>query len=1208
VSLQKISVERPVALSMLVLGVMLLGLVSLEKIPVNLLPEITYPKITIRTEYPHAAPREVEERVTKFIESTVGIINNVVRVSSVSRPGWSDVYVEFQWGTNLDIVSMDIREKIQLLENILPEDVGRPVLLRYDPNQDPIMVLAVGGEGDLAQVRRWVEMNVELELERLDGVAAVKVEGGYEDEIVVELDEEKLSRFGLSISSISDRLKRENINLASGTLDEGGNKLAVRTVNRFATIDDIKNVIVLERNAPAEQTSKAPLALSSLPSGGGAGGMMGGLTGGLGSLLASLGGLSSLTAGAAPSAATASAAIIRLKDVAQVRRQHKERTEIARLNNQECIKVSVFKEGDANIVTVAGDVQQAVTRLQEGHRAEPRSPEWERELRSPARKLKKAINLATYLFMNVRPFEIREETIKLEQNIHIGVISDQSQFIMDAIYSVAQNAVIGSIFAVFVLYLFLRNWSATIIVAIAIPVSFITTFNCMYFQGITFNIMSLGGLALGVGVLVDNSIIIIENILRHRITQPNLQRSALSATDEMALPVITGSLTNVIVFFPILYLEGMFRQFFSDLAWTVTYSTLVSAVAAITLVPMLSVVLGKRVRLPQDMLDEIEREGVKVLAEQGVLKLDEQAAPIEPAAARGCLFYLLRGPVLVLGAVFSAGAGILNLLLKYPLAVFDAGFGWLRGAYPRALRQLLRRPFLVSAVSVGIGVTSMSMLYLLSWELVPGVDQGEFRIRIELPTGTPIAETNRRVAVMEERIRRIPGSDRWLSAVFATIGTGTSESSGGAEKAENLGEIHVALNPRRTERDEIIIKQTMDTFKDEVGAVARSAKPQLLSIKAPIEIEIEGDNLDELRAAADLALSRLREVPGLTELESSMGELNPEVNIRIDRDRASALGLSVSAVTDVIQRKVKGEIASRFDLTDQQLDIMVQLEKADRENLERLRRITIPGAGGDIRLEQIAEIKPGLGPAAITRAENSRIALIRANLHARPLGDVVADIKTTLDRVNLPGNCTYRITGQNQEMERSLGSLYLAVGLAILLVYILLASEFESLAHPFIIMFTVPFAMIGMSGFLLVTGQTINASTLIGILMMIGILDNVAIVLVSTINENRDRGMELVEAIVEAGRTRLRPILISNLTTILGMVPMAIAWGPGTELSAPMAITVIGGLTSATILTLLTIPCLYLALDHILPRTYHRHEPHSDGGEPVPGAGATGSG
>ncbi len=1168
---------------MIVVGILLLGFVSLQKIPLNLLPDITYPKITIRTEYPHAAPREVEERVTKFIESSVGIINNVVKVSSVSRPDWSDVYVEFKWGSDVDVIAMDIREKIQLLESILPEEVERPVLLRYDPNQDPIITMAVGGDADLATLRRWVEMNVELELERLDGVAAVKVEGGYEDEIIIEIDEEKLSRLGLRVSTIVERLKSENVNVAGGSIEEGGDELAVRTVNRFQELESIRDMIIAERTGSSGSGSSTSSVSSGM--GGASSSMMGGM-GGMGGL-GGMGSLLALSAGSASSSSSASgseetrAATIRIRDVATVSRKHKERTEIARLEGKECIKVSVFKEGDANIVTVARSVHDTVAEIKDKHRSGVRNEEWEKKLKDPVRKLKSAANGLLGLLLNYRPFFIEEEPVEMENGVEIKVISDQSVFIIQSIYSVAQTAIWGAFFAVVVLYVFLRNFSSTFIVGLSIPVSIIATFNLMFFRDISFNIMSLGGLALGVGMLVDNSIVVIENILRRRVFEPDAELSALRGAEEVSSAITASTLTNIMVFFPILYLEGMFRQIFGDLAWAVAFSLICSELVALSLAPMLSVVLGKRVRLPKELLSEMDLpEGVLAQAK------DEGSPPGKKSEKSRLRF------------------------LALPLAAFDVFFNGLKRWYPKQLRLVLAHPYLVCLIAMIVSVGSVGVIYVIGWELLPPVDQSEFRIRAEFPIGTPIEETNDKMGEIESRIREVRNADL-ITSLFTTVGISTAEGEGASEKSENLGEVHVSLveSDQRSVSDEAIIDEvTTALSRDIVGLVGlRSAKPQLLSYKTPIEIEIEGPDLDKLVMASETIVAALEKkvekdgrefpaIPGLAEIESSLGEENPEVNIAIDRDRAASFGVSVTEISNVIQGKVKGELASSYDLPDQQIDIRVQLEKDDRDTMERLQRIMIPCAQGEVRLDQLARVEIGAGPATITRSENSRVAIIRGNIHGRPLGDVVADIERDLNKITLPAGYVWRITGQNEEMKRSMPSLYLAALLALMLVYIVLASQFESLVHPFVIMFCVPFSLIGLALILILTGQTINIFSLIGMLMMIGIAVNDAIVFVTTINQRRDEGLERIEAIVDAGSTRLRPILITTLTTVLGMAPMAIALGPGAELRAPMAITVIGGLIASTFMTLTTIPCVYLILDKILPRSYKPKAVREEGG------------
>ena len=1197
------SIRRPIAVATFVVGILIVGFVSSGKLPLNLLPDITYPKVTIRTEYPHAAPAEVENMVTKPIEQTVGIITNVVQVSSVSRPGISEVTVEFTWGSDIDVITMDLREKLQLLEGVFPDEIKKPILLRYDPSTDPIVTLGVAGELSLAELRYTVEREVERELERIDGVAAVKVQGGEEEEIVVDVDEEKLSRYGLSLASVIERLRRENINLAGGTLEDAGEELSVRTMNEFQNLDDIRRIVV---------SSGGPVALSSggvsLPSELGGFGGGGEMAAGMGSMLSGLGGLAglilpgALLSGASSSSQTQTqiSAPIRLGDIAQVERRPKERTEIARLNGKECIKVSVYKEGDANIVTVAKAVHQRLAQIKENLRAEPSSPEW--LAGASSRKWRGAANAVLGVLLNVRPFSVPEESFHLLNRLDLKVISDQSVFIRQAIYSVLQSAIWGAMIACLVLYFFLRNISSTVIIGITIPISIIATFNLMYFQGLSFNIMSLGGLALGVGILVDNSIVILENILRHRTMNPDLKESASIGAREMLGAITAATLTNIIVFFPIFYVEGIFKQVFSDLAWTVTYSMIASELAAMTLIPMLAVVLGRRVSMPRRLLEDLD------LPQEYRQGLDDEEQTLPPILQRpristrpvrdpdlpppslgsrlsgflqhGANWLLLHlvWPFKIMGrAILRAIRGV----LYFPLLVFDQGFKRIKEFYPRLLRRTLRRPWLTTLSVTSLAGVAVLAIYLLGWELIPNVDQGEFIINLRLPTGTPLAETNRRVSILESKIREIPQAN-YIQNLFSTVGVGASEGELESEKGENVGEITVAIGPPhlRPFSDEEFMDWVRQALAREVNLELRLSKPQLFSYKNPVELEISGYNLEDLRRASEDILARIQDVPGLADLESSIMETNPEIAITVDRERAAAFHLSVGEITDLIRKKVKGERASRFDRGDRQEDIVVETRLEDRATLADLGNLAVPlPGGGDVPLKAIADIRPTRGPGAVTRVGNSRVALIEGSLSRRALGDVVNGIEARLQDYKPARGIYWRVAGQNEEMKRSLGSLYLALALAIALVYLIMAMQFESLLQPFVIMFSVPFSVIGLTALLLLTGQTINVFTLIGILMMIGISVNDAIVMVTTINQFRAKGQERMQALLNAGAARLRPILITTLTTVLGMVPMAIVFGEGSELRAPMALAVIGGLLTSTSCTLLVIPPLYLIFD-----------------------------
>jgi HAE1 family hydrophobic/amphiphilic exporter-1 len=1173
---------------MVVVGVILIGVVSSSKIPFTLLPDITYPKVTIRTEYPHAAPEEVESLVTRPIEQAVGIIQNVVKQSSVSRPGMSEVVVEFRWGVDMDVAVMDIREKLQLLEGFLPEGVKKPVLLRYDPKTDPIMTLGVAGEMELSELRFLVEREIERELERIDGVAAVKVQGGYEDEIVVELDEAKLTRYKLTPDQVIDRLRRENINLAGGTLTEAGEELSVRTLNEFKNLEEIRGIVV----SSGSQAGAGASGLAGLGSSGSGLGSLGGLAGMLFGGGLNLSGLGSFFPGAASSGEAVQVSVpIRLGDIAEVRMRHKPREEIVRLNGKECIKVSIYKEGDANIVQVSGQVNQALSRIKNNLRSEAPTREELRKSKSLVEKLKRLLNWTIYLFFYVRPFKVYEPVVKLVDNIEIISITDQSKFIKDAVFSVVQAVLWAAIIAILVLYVFLRNIPSTWVISLAIPISVIVAFTLMYFTGISFNTMSLAGLAMGVGNVVDNSIVVLENILRHRAKSRDLKATAVKATSEVGSAIIASTTTNIIVFFPILYVEGMFRQVFGDLALTVTYSMVASVFAAMILVPMLAVKLGDRVKLPKKLADpdlvmEGQDDGDEYRYRLKLARLPSYGKFIAAGSRAFRTFeYLLLFCFWIWLAIYKITiwiiANAILLLLKPPLQWFDRSFVSLKNAYPRLVAATLKQPGRVFGGSLLLLLVAGVGFYFVGFELLPDVDQNEFRAHFRLPVGTPLSESDRRLLVIEQKLKSVPGADR-ITNVFTTVGASGMAGEMETEKSENLGEIVITL-ANRSERDfsdNQMIADLRGRLRDEVNLQYYFSKPQLFSYKNPVEIEIVGYNLAELRRASQMVMNVLSEMPGLADLDSSVKEANPEIAIKVDRERAAHFGLSASQVAEVLQKKVKGSLATNFREHDRQTDIMVEVAEAQRADIADLANLGIPVAGRDpVPLSALAEIRSGQGPGNITRVSGTRVALLKANLNGINLGEAVKGINRLLSKVDFPHGTFYRITGQNEEMKKSISSLYLAIFLAVFLVYISLSAQFGSLLHPFVIMFGAFYSLIGLTALFFITRTTINVFSLIGIIMMVGNSVNTAILMVSTINELRAEGLPRTTAIVQAAQFRLRPNLITSLNTILGMIPMALPIGEGYEFRIPMAVAVIGGLAASTFFSLTVIPSVYLLLD-----------------------------
>ena len=1044
------SIRRPVTVTMVMVAAVVFGIVAFGRLPINLLPDISYPTLTIRTEYPGAAPGEVENLISKPIEEAVGVVSGVVRTSSISRPGLSDVIVEFEWGTNMDFASLDVREKLDMIT--LPRDAEVPVLLRFDPSLDPIMRIALAGDEDLIALRLLAEERIKQELESLDGVASVQVSGGLEEEIQVHINEGKLAQLGIPITQVVQRLNQENVNLTGGTLKDGEAEFLVRTLNEFRSIDEMHDIVVgMRNNAP-----------------------------------------------------------VLLKDIAEIRKGHKERKVITHLNGRESVEIAIYKEADKNTVIVAQAVKEKLQRIMG---------------------------------------EFRRYNVP----ITMSIVNDQSVFIQNAVDEVRNAAVYGGILAVFILYLFLRSIKSTLIISLAIPISVIVTFFFMYMTDVSLNIMSLGGLALGVGMLVDNAIVVLESIDRYR-QRLSAAEAAEQGASEVGKAVIASTLTTICVFVPIIFVQGIAGQLFNDQALTVTFSLVASLLVALTLIPMLA---AQQFRLTAGENDPVQTK---------------------PAgkARRLSRFLLIDTPALAIAAMMRwlrKGLRTLGKPFRYLFTRFDHLLSGLIEVYPDYLERVLARRGRFLAGTLVVFVLSLLSLNFIGNELIPEMSQGEFFVDVQLPIGTPLEETDRAINQMAAMARRLPG----VVSVYAVSGTSAQMGFSATEQRENLGQLHIRLQKGMIGEPEA---QVMDQLRRQLaempGIEYKFSRPTLFSFKTPIEVEVRGYNLEELERISLSLAQRLRDVPGLTDVKASTEGGNPEVQIVFNRKRVAQLGLDIATIGNIIRNKVQGEVATQFNRLDRKIDIRVRARDEDRRNVEDLRRLTInPNGAIPIPLAAVAEVTLERGPSEIRRVDQERVALITANLKGRDLGSVTEDIQTIIDGLQLPPDFRVTIGGQQREMATSFNSMILAIALAVFLVYLVMASQFESLVQPFIIMFTIPFALIGVILTLLVTRTPISVVVFIGVIMLAGIVVNNAIVLIDYINQLRSRGLPKREAIKQAGQVRLRPILMTTLTTILGLLPMALGLGEGAEIRTPMAVTVIGGLLVGTLLTLVVIPTVY---------------------------------
>ena len=998
------SIRRPVTVTMLFVAIAVFGGISYGRLALNLLPEISYPTLTIRTNYEGTAPAEVENLITKTVENAVSVANNVIRVSSISKPEVSDVILEFSWRTNMDFAALDVREKLDVLQ--LPLDADKPILLRYDPSTDPIMRVSVSGSSDLSGIRYLSEEFVKSDLESIDGVAAVRISGGFEEEIHVELDEQKLASLGVSIQEVTTRLGQENINLTAGTLQEGESKYLVRTLNEFQDVEEINDVIVAQKNGVA----------------------------------------------------------IRLSDLGSAYSGYKERKVITRINGEESVEIAVFKAADANTVTAAAQVR---TRLE----------------------------------------ELEQEYSGKRVPLNFQVVFDQSRFIEHSIDEVLNTAMIGGILAIIVLFLFLRSVKSTLIIALSIPLSIVATFFLMYGANISLNIMSLSGLALGIGMLVDNSIVVLEAIHRYQTQGHSPREAADLGASEVGHAVVASTLTTVCVFAPIVFVEGIAGQLFADQALTVTFSLVASLLVAIMLIPMLA-------SLGQDGVENARIETPKKVRE----------------------FFLVR-------------------------------------PYSRFLAYALRQRLVFLAVALVLFAGALSLLAGLGSELIPEISQGEFFVDLQLPPGTPVEQTSLRIEEVEAVIRQEPDVERY----YTIVGSGNQTGASAVEEREHIGQILVALGPGMLrEKETAVLERLREGLRDIPAVDYKFSRPALFSFKQPIEVIVQGYNLQALKTYADRIRERLAQIPGLRDLKASTDGGNPEVQIHFDRQKLANYGLNINQAAGLLRNKIQGDIATELNEPDRKIDIRVRVLEEDRRSLFDLENLLLDVPNrSPVHLSTVADIVLEEGPTEIRRIGPQRVALISANLVDRDLQSAVDEIDQALQEFDLPPDMFAYVGGQSEERAVAFESMQFAILLAVFLVYLVMASQFESLVQPFIIMFAIPFALIGVALALYLTGLVLSVVVLIGGVILAGIVVNNSIVLIDFTNKLRGQGKDKFQAIQEACAVRLRPILMTTSTTVLGLIPMAVSLGEGSELRVPMAVTVIGGLMTSTLLTLALVPVLY---------------------------------
>ena len=996
-----VSVKRPVGVIMFVLVALVLGAISLKNLAIDLFPEMDIPVAVVVTSYEGAAPQEIEQLITRPIESSVGSIEGIRNVQSVSSPGSSLVMLQFDWGKKIDDSMNDIRESVDRISGMLPEDANSPSILKIDPQQMPVMWIALSG-APLEQLQVIADEEIQPAFERVAGVASAGIEGGRTREIQVLLDQGKLAAYGITGSQVAQAIGAENRAASAGNLTRGNQDLQLRIDGQFTSIHDIEETAIQLQDGRT----------------------------------------------------------VRVADVATVLDSYRNMTMKSQVNGEDSLVLSIMKQSDGNTVQVADGMYRAMDAAQ----------------------------------------------ARLGEGIELHVILDTSIFIKESINSVVRNMVLGGILATLILLLFLRSIRTTLVIGISIPIAIISTFTLMYFTGETLNILSMGGLALGLGMMVDSAIVILENIFSKRQKGMSIIEAAREGASELAPAVFASTMTTVVVFLPIVFVEGIASMMFKPLAYTVAFALFASLVVSLTLIPMLSSKMLHKVKF------DYEREDNK---------------------------------------------GLLNKIKQM---------------YGKVLAKALKFKKTTIAVTFALIVLSLSLIPFIGAEFIPGADQGQVQITAVNQTGSTLVET-------EEMVREIDAVIAQYSDVvqtsYVTIGGGTGFGNSSTNQATYI--IQLVERSDRSMTTDQFIAQIQAGTRDVIGAeITVSAQDAGFSAGSPIQINISGSDLDVLTDLSYQLMWMLEEVEGTVNIESTVEEGRPELTVIVDRQVASEYGLSYQQIMSEIMLGYTGQVATRYRTDGTEFDVRVMLPEDSRQTIRDLENMVIrSNRGVDVPLTAVAELRQTQGPSEINRSNQQRQVRVTSEIDGRDLGSVSREVQSRIGQMSLPDGYTVAVGGQAEDMAESFTQLALALALSIFLVYMVMAVQFESFVQPFIIMFSLPTTVVGVLFGLFITGHSLSITAFIGIIMLAGIVVNNAIVLVSYINILRDKGVEKYEAIMEAGLTRLRPILMTTLTTVLAMVPLALGLGEGAETQAPMAVVIIFGLLFSTIFTLVLVPVVY---------------------------------
>lgn len=1016
-SLYGAAVKRPIMTTLCFVAVVIMGLFSLVKLPIDLLPDIETNTIMVITMYPGASAEDIEQNVTKPLENTLNSVEHLKHISSNSRENTSVITLEFEFGYDIDVMTNDVRDKLDMVESSLPDGVMNPIIFKFSTDMIPICLLSVEAKESMAGLYKILDDNVVNPLARIDGVGSVSVSGAPKREIHVYCDPNRLEAYNLTVEAISNVIAAENMDMPGGSFDVGSNTYALRVQGEFDDARQMENVPVGSFNGK----------------------------------------------------------IIYLKDVARVDDSLEERSQETYNNGKLGAMVIIQKQSGANSVQISDKVKEMLPRIQKS----------------------------------------------LPSDVKIGVIQDTSDNIKNTIASLVETVMYALLFVMIVVFAFLGRWRATMIIVITIPISLIASFIYLYATGNTLNIISLSALSISIGMVVDDAIVVLENVTTHIERGSDPKQAAVHGTNEVAISVVASTLTLIAVFFPLTMVTGMTGVLFKQLGWMVTIMMVISTTCALTLTPMLC---SQWLRLQR---------------------------------TKGKFFVKFYSPI------------------ERALDKFDEAYG-------KLLEKVVANKTVTIVVCMGLFVASVFLMKFVGTEFFPSQDDGRLGVKLEMPVGTRIEET-RKVTSYIDSLWRAKYPE--IKVLNYTQGSASSDNTF-ASLSDNGPHI-VSMNISLVDIDkrDRRIFEIADGMRADLEQIPELKKREVnigggrgsgMAGQSVIDFEIYGYDFEETDSVARQLSRALRNIKGTADITISRSDYQPEYQVDFDREKLALNGLNLQTAAYFLRNRINGSVASYYREDGEEYDIKVMYAPEHRTEISDIENIVIVNnQGRGVRVKDVGTVVQRLTPPTIERMDRERVVKVSTVVDGVPMGDVVTQAQAEIDKMDLPSGISITLAGSYEDQQESFADLMLLGLLIIILVYIVMAAQFESLTYPGIIMTSLLFAFSGVFLILWMTGHTLNIMSMIGGIMLIGIVVKNGIVLIDYIILNRERGMSIRRSVIDAGKSRLRPVVMTTLTTILGMVPMAIGDGQGAEMWRPMGTAVIGGLTVSTILTLLFVPVLY---------------------------------